>query len=185
MLLGHPLEPQRRASGDLLAVAPSDDVLRSTDVNHLGHPVDAVAHDSFDSALQGLGRDWARSTRPNKANGDNPGLGVHADEFDIAAVSLQGGSDHLNGGIDLFQHDSPIQPPVRRSGKILLITPTIVRVDWSTLQVALLAHQGGWDELLLVAVPIVIVIALLALVKRRVEEAARRADADADAPNGD
>jgi hypothetical protein len=51
--------------------------------------------------------------------------------------------------------------------------------------VALLAHQGGWDELLLVAVPIVIVIALLALVKRRVEEAARRADADADAPNGD
>ena len=36
----------------------------------------------------------------------------------------------------------------------------------------LLAHQGGWDEILLVAGPIVIVIALLALVKRRVERAA-------------
>ena len=39
----------------------------------------------------------------------------------------------------------------------------------------IVAHQGGWDEILLVAGPIVIVIGLLALVKRRVEEAARRA----------
>jgi hypothetical protein len=33
----------------------------------------------------------------------------------------------------------------------------------------LLAHQGGWDEALLVAVPIVVIIGVLALVKRRVE----------------
>jgi hypothetical protein len=41
---------------------------------------------------------------------------------------------------------------------------------------ALLAHQGGWDEFLLVAVPIVVIIGLLALVKRRVDSAARHAD---------
>ncbi len=33
----------------------------------------------------------------------------------------------------------------------------------------LLAHQGGWDELLFVLVPIAVVIGLLALIKRRVE----------------
>ncbi len=35
--------------------------------------------------------------------------------------------------------------------------------------VSLLAHQGGWDELLLVGVPILIVVVLLAVVKRRVD----------------
>lgn len=34
--------------------------------------------------------------------------------------------------------------------------------------VGLLAHQGGWDELLLVAVPIAAIVALLAIAKRRV-----------------
>ena len=35
--------------------------------------------------------------------------------------------------------------------------------------VAILAHQGGWDELLLVAGPIVVIIAVLAVAKRRVD----------------
>lgn len=34
---------------------------------------------------------------------------------------------------------------------------------------ALLAHQGGWDEILLVAGPIAIIIAVLAIAKRRVD----------------
>lgn len=34
---------------------------------------------------------------------------------------------------------------------------------------ALLAHQGGWDEVLFVIVPIAVVVGLLALIKRRVE----------------
>ena len=50
----------------------------------------------------------------------------------------------------------------------------------------LLAHQGGWDEILLVAGPIVIVIALLALVKRRVERAAAELElARESSPSGD
>lgn len=36
----------------------------------------------------------------------------------------------------------------------------------------MLAHQGGWDEILLVAGPILVIIGLLAVVKRRVDRAA-------------
>ena len=41
---------------------------------------------------------------------------------------------------------------------------------------ALIAHQGGWDEILLVAAPIAVVVGLLALARRRVTraEAGRR-----------
>ncbi|MFZ8901754.1 MAG: hypothetical protein ACO39Y_07205 [Ilumatobacteraceae bacterium] len=41
------------------------------------------------------------------------------------------------------------------------MTPLIGRVS-------LVAHQGGWDEILLVAGPIVVVVGLLAVVRRRV-----------------
>jgi len=34
---------------------------------------------------------------------------------------------------------------------------------------ALLAHQGGWDEILLVLGPIILIIGILAVVKRRVD----------------
>lgn len=34
---------------------------------------------------------------------------------------------------------------------------------------AVLAHEGGWDEILLVAGPIVVIMGLLAVVKRRVD----------------
>ena len=33
--------------------------------------------------------------------------------------------------------------------------------------IALLAHQGGWDEILLVAGPIGVIVGLLAIVKKR------------------
>jgi len=35
------------------------------------------------------------------------------------------------------------------------------------MDVAVLAHQGGWDEILLVAGPIVVIVWLLWLAKRR------------------
>jgi hypothetical protein len=43
------------------------------------------------------------------------------------------------------------------------------------LVTVLLAHQGGWDEAILVAAPIVVIVAVLAIVKRRVD-----AQAEAD-----
>ena len=40
----------------------------------------------------------------------------------------------------------------------------------------LLAHQGGWDEILLIAGPIIVVVGLLALARRRVIRAERARD---------
>lgn len=45
----------------------------------------------------------------------------------------------------------------------------------------MLAHEGGWDEFLLVVAPIVAIVGLLALVKRRVD-ATHAAGADDDTP---
>lgn len=36
-----------------------------------------------------------------------------------------------------------------------------------------LAHQGGWDEILLVVGPIAVILGLLAIVKRRLDSASR------------
>jgi hypothetical protein len=56
----------------------------------------------------------------------------------------------------------PIQSsqPVRSPGVIAASAPV------------LLAHQGGWDEVLLIGGPILVIIALLWLAKRRVDRAA-------------
>ena len=35
--------------------------------------------------------------------------------------------------------------------------------------IAILAHQGGWDEILLVAGPIVVIVGLLVIVKKRLD----------------
>ena len=47
----------------------------------------------------------------------------------------------------------------------------------------LLAHQGGWDEVLLVAGPIVAIVGLLMLAKRRVDSAAEQAAGHDDEPD--
>ncbi|MCU0260956.1 MAG: hypothetical protein MUE78_08060 [Ilumatobacteraceae bacterium] len=38
---------------------------------------------------------------------------------------------------------------------------------------AVVAHQGGWDEILMVAGPILVIVAVLAVVKRRVDAQVR------------
>jgi hypothetical protein len=45
---------------------------------------------------------------------------------------------------------------------------------------ALVAHQGGWDEVALVGAPILLIIALLALAKRRVDRGPASADPSRD-----
>jgi hypothetical protein len=39
----------------------------------------------------------------------------------------------------------------------------------ATIVAPIVAHQGGWDEVLLVGVPILVIIGLLAVAKRRVD----------------
>ena len=48
---------------------------------------------------------------------------------------------------------------------------------------AIVAHQGGWDEILLVAGPILLIAGLLTVAKRRVDRAA--ADQTVDQPAAD
>jgi hypothetical protein len=38
-----------------------------------------------------------------------------------------------------------------------------------TALASMLAHQGGWDEILLVIGPIVLIVGILVIVKRRVD----------------
>jgi hypothetical protein len=45
---------------------------------------------------------------------------------------------------------------------------------------ALLAHEGGWDEILLVGAPILLIIGLLAIAKRRVDAQVAEHDARDD-----
>ena len=42
--------------------------------------------------------------------------------------------------------------------------------------VPIFAHQGGWDEIMLIAGPMVVIAALLLLAKRRVDKLADDAD---------
>jgi hypothetical protein len=45
-----------------------------------------------------------------------------------------------------------------------------------------LAHQGGWDEALLVGVPILAIVGVLAIAKRRVDAQARAGHGPAAGP---
>ena len=47
----------------------------------------------------------------------------------------------------------------------------------SIIATALLAHQGGWDEALLIGGPMVVIAGLLVIAKRRVDAAAREQQA--------
>jgi hypothetical protein len=50
---------------------------------------------------------------------------------------------------------------------------------------AILAHQGGWDEILLVAGPIAVIVGLLALVKRRIDVQANVSPTESNDPERD
>lgn len=46
--------------------------------------------------------------------------------------------------------------------------------------IAILAHQGGWDEILLVAGPIAVIVGLLAIVKKRLDRAVELRNSQVD-----
>lgn len=52
------------------------------------------------------------------------------------------------------------------------------------LRVAVLAHQGGWDEMLFVAVPILLFVLLLRMANRRADRQASAAAGSADLDTG-
>ena len=49
--------------------------------------------------------------------------------------------------------------------------------------IALLAHQGGWDEILLVVGPILVIVVLLVVVKKRLDRSFSLRNGDINALN--
>jgi hypothetical protein len=49
--------------------------------------------------------------------------------------------------------------------------------------ISLLAHQGGWDEILLVLGPIAVIVGLLKLAKNRVDRETNDATTTAEEPD--
>lgn len=47
---------------------------------------------------------------------------------------------------------------------------------------AMIAHQGGWDEILLVLGPIAVIVGLLMLARKRVDAAERKPAAKGERP---
>jgi hypothetical protein len=67
-----------------------------------------------------------------------------------------------------------------RPEKIIVNIATIPAVSLHPI----LAHQGGWDEILLVAGPIAVIVGLLALVKRRIDAQVKVASSESNDPEG-
>lgn len=56
-------------------------------------------------------------------------------------------------------------------------TGLLFRIVSTRLYLSVLAHQGGWDELLFVAGPIVLIIGLLAVANKRAKAVQREREA--------
>ena len=154
------------------AVAGSRHVGELGDVDDLGDAVDAVAHDPLDAGLQRLRRRRAadaraRSARPSRRRSPRRRRAARCRRRRPAGP---GGSPrsssrpvHASEGALRFgvtrRHSSRARRYVAR---------VVNAVATSGIPAAVLAHQGGWDEILLVAGPIAVVAGLLWLARRRV-----------------
>jgi hypothetical protein len=133
-------------------------------VDHFGHAVNPVAHDSLNTEFKGLRGRRAADACTGEFDFDDAGVFIHGVQDDVAPVGLEGGANHFNGCFNLrthFAHHS-----ISRGRTIHSVTfqpPGIT---------ALLAHQGGWDEVLLIGGPILAIAGLLILAKKRVDAAA-------------
>ncbi|MYI55489.1 MAG: hypothetical protein F4062_00390 [Acidimicrobiia bacterium] len=49
---------------------------------------------------------------------------------------------------------------------------------------SILAHQGGWDEILIIIGPIAAIVGIVALVRRRLNRESEEAETDVASPTG-
>ena len=140
------------------------------DIDHFGHAVDPVTHDAFDACFEGLGGGRATDACAGEFDFDDAGVFVHGVQDDVTTVVLESGADHFNGGFDLRAHLADHSISRGRTIHVVTFQPAGIT--------ALLAHEGGWDEALLIGGPIVAIAGLLILAKKRVDaSAADAADA--------
>ena len=140
------------------------------DVDDLGDPGDAILEDPLESRLQGDRRRRTRHARSGELDLDQTGGLVDVVEHDVAVVGLDGRPDHLEDLLDLFAHAMSLGSGDGR---------TTIACETRPMTTMVLAHQGGWDEALMVLVPIGVLAALLTLATRRAR-AQRRRDHSAD-----
>ena len=142
-------------------------------VHHFGYTIDAITHDPFDSGLQRLRRGWATYACPRELDRHDSGRLIDIVEHDVAAVGLECRTDHFDGCFDLFAHSN--EHSISRARTI-----GDVRAMFAAgTNPVLLAHQGGWDEIGLVAGPLAVVAALLWMADRRARRMGRHPDDDA------
>ena len=154
---------------------------------HLGDPGHAVHHDPLDTGLEGLGGRRAGDARPVEFDGDDPGGLIHVDEFDIPLVSLDGRPDDLDDPLHFGLHGPSLAAPGTNSDPYLLVDPGATHHGaprrprkLAPMGLELVAHQGGWDEALLVAGPLLLFAGIVWNAKRRaVKQAQISTDEDA------
>ena len=131
-------------------------------VDDCGHTVDAISQDPLDADLERLVRRRAPDTRSGQLDLDDPGVLMDGAEDDVSSIGLKCGSNDPDRNFDLFAH---LDPYSTNPGRTIVIVSAV-----------LVAHQGGWDEILLVVGPIAIIAGLLILAKRRVDAASSPPD---------
>jgi len=138
------------------------------DVDHFGHAVDPVTQNPFDPELEGLRGGGTPDARTGQFDFHDAGVFIHGMQHDVATIGLEGGADHFNRGFDLCTH--LFDHSISRGRTIHVVTFQHAGIT------ALLAHEGGWDEALLIGGPILAIAGLLILAKKRVNAAAELAD---------
>jgi len=158
-----PRSPERACSS---SVAESADLgATRLDRHDLGHAVNAVAHDALNTGLQRLIRGWARAAGTDQRHRDHSGLLVNFAQLDVATIGVQDWPDDVNRLLHPLPH-----------AHVDLISFSPPFYD-----TCVLAHQGGWDEILLVVAPITVIV----LVLWRATRAAERRALDDGAESSD
>ena len=139
------------------------------DVDHFGHTIDSVTQNPLDPELQRLRGRRTADTCTGQFDLDDAGVFVHRVQHDVATIGLNRWTDHFKSGFDLCAHLA--DHSISRGRTIHEVTFQSAGIT------ALLAHEGGWDEALLIGGPIVAIAGLLMLAKKRVDAAAEATDA--------
>lgn len=154
----------------------ADGVGGLTGVDDLGDPGDPVLEDALETSLEGDRGSRARDAGTDELNGDNACDLIDIVQHDIAVVGLDGRADDFDDLFDLSAHPRSLgrwcsshhqrHSTARRRGRGRRVK------SWKTasVQSLILAHQGGWDEALMVLVPIGLFIAVLRLANRRAKQ---------------
>ena len=115
-------------------------------------------------------RGRAAHAGPRQFHGDHAGVLVHLSQEDVAVVGLHrwaDGLNHLGYGV---LHSLIVSAKTRFANLPADLVQSTRQPSDRLGTVEVLAHQGGWDEILLVAAPLALLAGLLYLANRRASQ---------------